>query len=488
MSSYAALKPIFDEAGQGHVFTFWDSIKDDSQKQSDLLTALSGIDPARCNRIFKNTVGGGSKDVSGGGGGIKPLPSDSVYSTITGNADEIKKWKHEGLKLISENKVGLILLAGGQGTRLGSSAPKGCYDILLPSHKSLFQLQGERIARLQKVAESTFNKPENTVIIPWYVMTSGPTRKPTESYFKEHRYFGLIPENVMFFEQGVLPAFDSTGKIFMENEYTPAVAPDGNGGIYAALRKEGVLADLSKRGIPYIHAYCVDNCLVKVADPTFMGYCVAKDAEMGCKAVPKTAPNEPVGIICIRDGKYGVVEYSEMDAALSAERDSNGGLVYQAANIANHFYTLDFLSTICSEEFEGKLDYHIARKKIKHVDLASGKMVSPDKPNGIKLEMFIFDVLPHATKVAVLQVARAEEFSPLKNAPGSPDGDSPDTSRSDIMKQHKRFLEAVGCSIVNGDEGSEDVVEISPLVSYEGEGLESFAGKSVKTPIHITSV
>lgn len=312
-------------------------------------------------------------------------------------------------------------------------------------------------------------------------MTSGPTRKATEDYFISKNYFGLDKSQVFFFEQGfykivpshligVLPAFTPEGKFIMESKDTLSVAPDGNGGIYAALQTSGVLADLDKRGIPYVHAYCVDNCLVKVVDPVFIGYCVENDIECGVKSVIKRKPTEPVGVICLKNDKYAVVEYSEIDKDLSEQTDANGALVYRAANIANHFYTTQFLKNI--QSFESQLEYHVASKKIKFID-ETGTQVSPSKPNGFKLELFIFDVLPFAVKFGVLESQRSEEFSPLKNAAGCIDGDSPDTSRADILALHAKFATDAGAIVPSGE------LEISPLVSYAGEGLEYLKGVTI---------
>ncbi|KAJ3187052.1 UDP-N-acetylglucosamine pyrophosphorylase [Gaertneriomyces sp. JEL0708] len=475
--SYESLREKFTNAGQGHVFAFWDELNEDEREV--LLSHLRRIDVDRVNRIYhKSTTSPPKPQVAS----IAPLPQARLASTIN-NANKVSAWEERGLRLIAHNKVGVILLAGGQGTRLGSSAPKGCYDIGLPSHKSLFRLQAERIRRLESLATKYATGTER-IVIPWYIMVSGPTKQPTVSYFRDNNFFGLDPENVFFFEQGVLPAFTNEGKIFMETKNSPSLAPDGNGGIYSALQREGVIKDLERRRIQYVHTYCVDNCLVKVADPVFIGYCVEQEAECGAKAVPKASPEESVGVICLRDGKFSVVEYSEIDKTMAAERKPDGNLVYNAANIANHFYTVDFLRRV--DELEGELEYHIAHKKIKHVDLTTGEPVAPTSNNGIKLEMFIFDVFPFIDKMAVLEVDRKDEFSPLKNAPGS-GSDSPETSRADILNQCVRWARAAGANVIKPERQTDDVIvlEISPLVSYAGEGLTSLKGVSVNTPKYL---
>jgi UDP-N-acetylglucosamine/UDP-N-acetylgalactosamine diphosphorylase len=232
-----------------------------------------------------------------------------------------------------------------------------------------------------------------------------------------------------------------------------------------------VLSDLIKRNVLYVHAYCVDNCLVRVADPVFLGYSIEKQADCAAKVVPKTHPTESVGVVACRGSKFSVVEYSEISKEQSERRDPDtGDLTFRAGNIANHFYTTAFLKEV--ERFEEELAYHIALKKIAHVDLETGQLVKPSKPNGMKLEMFVFDVFPFTERFAVLEVARNEEFSPLKNAPGT-GSDDPETSRRDLITQHTRFLERAGATVKEGVE-----IEISPLVSYAGEGLQSVKGKT----------
>ncbi|KAF7303149.1 hypothetical protein MKEN_01278600 [Mycena kentingensis (nom. inval.)] len=443
-------------------------------EQTALTDQLNALDIERVNRIYKKAVQG---ETDGDHDPIEPLPKDAS-DAVKGDAKE-REWRKIGLQAIASGSVGVLLMAGGQGTRLGSSAPKGCYDIGLPSHKSLFQYQAERIARLQTVAEEEFNKPKGSVTIPWYVMTSGPTRPETTAYFEKNAYFGLDPKNVILFEQGTLPCLTMDGKVLLETPSRVAVAPDGNGGLYAATRSplssadksHTVLSDLAKRNILYVHAYCVDNCLVRVADPVFIGSSIQKKADCAAKVVPKSSPTESVGVIARRGNKFSVVEYSEITTEQAEKRDpETGELAFRAGNIANHFYTTAFLNRV--QEFEEQLAFHIARKKIAHVDLETGQIVKPAKPNGMKLEMFVFDVFPFTEHFSVLEVARNEEFSPLKNAPGT-GSDDPETSRRDLLAQQKRFLEKAGATVAEGVE-----IEISPLVSYAGEGLESVKGKT----------
>jgi UDP-N-acetylglucosamine/UDP-N-acetylgalactosamine diphosphorylase len=270
------------------------------------------------------------------------------------------------------------------------------------------------------------------------------------------------------------------GKIFLDTPSSVAVAPDGNGGIYAALKaplssssSASVLSDLSARGIEFLHAYCVDNCLVRVADPVFLGFAISRKADCGAKVVKKTVPTESVGVVAQKGGKFAVVEYSEISKEMSERTDSNGDLAFRAANIANHFYTRQFLEEVANYD-ETRMPFHIARKKIPHVDVSSGETVKPSKPNGMKLEQFVFDVFPFVESFALLEGERAQEFSPLKNAPGT-GSDDPETSRRDLLSENRRWLEKAGATVEEGVE-----VELSPLVSYAGEGLESVKGLRIK--------
>ncbi|KAG7108116.1 UDP-N-acetylglucosamine pyrophosphorylase like protein [Verticillium longisporum] len=428
------LKEKYAKAEQDHVFTFYDSLSKD--EQAALYQQLSGFDPAHINDITNRALNPpktDDADSSSTQSGLEPLPEFATASILDSQPEDLEKWYQSGLDLIAQNKVAVVLMAGGQGTRLGSSAPKGCFNIDLPT----------------------------PAVVPCY--------------------FGLDKANVVIFEQGVLPCISNEGKILLESKSRVAVAPDGNGGLYQALVVSNVLSDMGSRGIEHIHAYCVDNCLVKVADPVFIGFSAAKNVDIATKVVRKRAANESVGLILQKNGKPDVVEYSEIDAATAEAEDprQKGLLKFRAANIVNHYYSARFLESI--PQWAHKLPHHVARKKIPAADLSSGETVKPEKPNGIKLEQFVFDVFPMLPldKFACLEVKREEEFSPLKNARGTGE-DDPDTSKADIMAQGKRWVEAAGAT-VTGEKAS-DGIEVSPLISYGGEGLEYVKGKEVVAP------
>jgi UDP-N-acetylglucosamine/UDP-N-acetylgalactosamine diphosphorylase len=239
--------------------------------------------------------------------------------------------------------VAALLLAGGQGTRLGVSHPKGMFDVGLPSNKTLFQLQGERLRRLCHLAHELTG---TACSIPWYIMTSEQTKEHTAAFFADHNYFGLEPADVFIFEQKTLPCFTPDGRIILQLPHQVARAPDGNGGLYDALRECRVLQKMRDRGVQYVHVYGVDNILVKIADPTFIGYCISKDAEAGAKVVQKSHPREAVGIICKVKGEFQVVEYSEISDAIANATTSDGRLKFSAGSICNHFFTVDFLDKV----------------------------------------------------------------------------------------------------------------------------------------------
>jgi len=466
------LKNLYEKHGQVHVFSLWESLTPEERQK--LVTDLRDVDVAEMAEFWKSSQEGGTPHLNTEG--MEPVDEDCVGRAVGTPEETLQLYEELAFRAMAGGEVGVLLLAGGQGTRLGVPYPKGMYDIGLPSGKSLYQIQVERILRLQELASRLTGGSAGCITM--YIMTSEHTKAPTLAYFEKNNYFGATRDQIRIFEQRTIPAFDFEGKLILGSKSGLARSPDGNGGLYWALRNTGVLKELQARDIRYLHVYCVDNVLVKVADPRFIGFCIHKKAEAGNKVVEKELPSESVGVVVKIDGKVQVVEYSEISEENSQRRAPDGRLTFRAGNICNHFFTRTFLQKVCSE-FESKLPHHVAKKKIPFVTLDKGEVIKPEKPNGIKLEKFVFDVFQFTDSFVVWECVRDEEFSPLKNADGTAK-DNPTTARQAVFDLHRRYLSQAGAAI----SGSE-AVEISPLVSYAGEGLSSYSGKSVSSPVHL---
>ncbi|RZF33539.1 hypothetical protein LSTR_LSTR016876 [Laodelphax striatellus] len=477
MSDISEIKSLLLKHDQAHILRFWDRLSDHEREELCQDVRETNI-PEVCS-YFKRASDSMTDSQEKLDDRLNPIPSH-LYGAVSRTSPELlATYEHEGLVQISEGRVGVLLMAGGQGTRLGSSNPKGMYDVGLPSHKSLYQIQAERIRRLTRLAKEKTGKEGR---ITWIIMTSEHTMEPTLNFFQKHKYFGLEKNDVILFEQGLLPCFTFDGKIILDKQHKISRAPDGNGGLYRALRDRKILDEIENRGIQYLHAHSVDNILVKVADPVFIGYCVKKGADCAAKVVQKSSPTEALGVVCNVDGKYQVVEYSEITLKTAEMRNNDGSLTFRAGNICNHFFTADFLKKIANKH-ERELKLHVAKKKIPYVD-SDGNLCIPEKPNGIKMEKFVFDVFPFSSNLVVWEVNREDEFSALKNA-DSAGKDCPTTAKNDIYSLHERFIREAG-----GDFSCNEpiVCEISPLVSYAGEGLEKVVGGQVfKSPLHLKS-
>lgn len=452
------LTSTLEKCRQQHLLNYYNDLTETEQK--GFINHLRSINFVEANALFDKAMKSIDGEIKQIDSLMEPVPSSQFESEETCEPAKLEKYYSKGLEEIADGHVGVLLMAGGQGTRLGVTYPKGMYSVGLPSGKTLFQIQAERIRRLQYLAEKKTGKQG---VIPWYIMTSGQTHEVTAEYLKNNNYFGLKKNNVIMFRQGFLPCFQYDGKIILDQKNKVAMAPDGNGGIYKALVKNNILSDMEKRGILYLHCHSIDNILTKVADPTFIGYCVLKDADCGAKVVNKASPTEAVGVVCRVDGHYQVVEYSEISEETANKKNENGDLLFNAGSICNHFFTVNYLKQV-AEKYEKLLPVHVARKKIPYVD-EDGIRKTPKTINGIKIEKFVFDVFQYTQNFVTWSVPRYSEFSALKNM-NSVGKDCPSTARRDLLNLHKIIVENAG-GIVEGE------VEISPLLSYSGEELEA---------------
>ncbi len=363
-----------------------------------------------------------------------------------------------GRELVAAGAVAALVVAGGQGTRLGIQGPKGCLLATPVKGKSLFQLFAEQLL----AARRRYGGP-----VPLYVMTSAANHARTRAFFREHGSFGLPADDVCVFQQGQMPALALDGTILLSEPGRIAFSPDGHGGCLTALRRSGALDDMVRRGVQLISYFQVDNPLVRCVDPLFLGLHAQAHAEMSAKAVPKRDPMEPLGNFCLLDGRVAVIEYSDLPEPLAQATRPDGTLRFPAGSIAIHVLSRSFVERLTAGG-TCQLPFHRALKKVSHVD-ASGATVHPPAPNAVKLEQFIFDALPLAERTVVLQTFRSEEFSPIKNSAGA---DSLDTSRHDQVRRAAEWLESAGVRVPRDATGEvAAAIEISPLRALDAEQL-----------------
>ena len=450
MQDWETLRESFEKAGQGHVFRFWDELTAEERKR--FLEQLEKIDLNLINHLVETFVRnaearpfeGELEPVE-----VVPIPKTEEDWAIARAARAI------GEDALRKGEIGIILVAGGQGTRLGYPNPKGMFPITPVKNKSLFQWHAEKIRALERRYQ---------VELPWYIMTSESNDRQTREFFRENNYFGLKSSQVFFFVQDMLPAVDEEGRIILDEKGHVFTSPNGHGGTLLALYKSGALRDMRQRGVEQLFYFQVDNVLVKIADPIFLGYHIQRNAEMSSKVIPKRDPYEKLGIIGIHNGKISVIEYSDLSEEDMLARNPDGSLKYNAGSIAIHVFRRDFLEAETEKGF--KLPYHVAHKKIPFVD-ENGERTEPEEPNGYKFETFIFDALKDTTSSVVMETAREEDFSPVKNRKGE---DSPETARRDLTDLFGRWLEKAGVKIPR-DESNHVIgaIEISPLFALDEE-------------------
>lgn len=402
-------KERLEKYGQGHLLNFYNQLSE--EQKSKILDEILTMDFKQMQELYESTKTKPSfENVK-----LEPIPHITKEEL---KEEDLKKYTDIGEKVIKEGKLAVVTMAGGQGTRLGHNGPKGTYDLGLDSHKSIFEILCEHL----KQAREKYN-----VDISWYLMTSDENNDDTVKFFEKNNYFEYPKASVHFFKQGKLPMLDTEGNILLNEDGTIKQAADGHGGIFEAMRKNGIIYDMQSRGIEWIFIGGVDNVLVKMVDPVLTGLVVSDGNLVAGKSVVKANPAEKVGVFCKKDGKPSVIEYSEISKELAEALDENGELLYGESHILCNQFHISLLEKISTN----KLTYHVAFKKASYLN-KDGNLVEPTEPNAYKFEAFLFDAFSTAEDMSILRVKREEEFAPVKNATGV---DSPETAR----KLYKAF-------------------------------------------------
>jgi UDP-N-acetylglucosamine/UDP-N-acetylgalactosamine diphosphorylase len=421
---------VYDR-GQEHVFAFWNTLTD-SQRLA-LVSDLADIDFDQLQRLYAHTEALPEKN-------YEPAP----FIPLPANDRDRKAFAEAaaaGEQAIRSGAVAAFIVAGGQGSRLGFEGPKGMFPVAPVSGKTLFQLHGEKILASSK---------KYGVTIPWFVMTSRANHDDTVRYFADQKYFSLDRGDVYIFPQNMIPSLDTGGKLILETPCSVFKNPDGHGGSLTALKSSGALDEMKKRNISFISYFQVDNPLVRIIDPAFIGFHALRGADISSKALRKAYADEKVGVfVRYADNTLGITEYSDMPPDRIHAVNDRGELLYSSGNPAIHVFSRDFVDAITASDLS--LPYHVARKKIASLTPSGSRDI-----DGYKFEKFVFDALSLTRNNVIVETSREEEFAPVKNASGA---DSLETCRKLMDGLHRRWLAERGHPL----SGDVQIVEISPL-------------------------
>jgi UDP-N-acetylglucosamine/UDP-N-acetylgalactosamine diphosphorylase len=461
-----SIRQAYRDAGQDQVFAFFDDLTPASREK--LLRQAAAIDLTEIDHLVKTLVRGGHAspiDVTA----IEP----ARYIPLPRSGGDPARWaaaKAAGEEALRAGRVAAFTVAGGQGTRLGFDGPKGTFPVTPITGKTLFQVFAEKIL----AASRRHGRP-----IPWFIMTSDINHEATVSFFEAHRFFGIEPGLIQFFSQGLMPAVDFDGKILLAAPDEIALSPDGHGGSLRALVRNGCTGKMASMGIDIVSYFQVDNPLVHCIDPAFIGFHLLAGSELTSKTCLKAYAAEKVGVFVERNGKAEVLEYSDLPADLAEATDGDGRLRFRAGSIAIHIFSRGLVERMgAALDPALRLPFHLAKKKVPTVD-AAGRPLEPSEPNGIKFEMFVFDALPFAKEPVIVETAREDEFSPVKNAGGN---DSPATCREDQLRQWTRWCAAAGQTIPADPTGlPEFSFEVSPLFA---DSPEAFQARGAQAVVH----
>lgn len=433
---------------QEHLLAFWDELSE--ERREKLAAQIDAIDFTAITELLSKEHGGPDFAALAARAESPPSFRLGVGDDRSSAADA----RAAAIASFSRGEVGAILVAGGQGTRLGFPHPKGMFPIGPVSHAPLFQILFEKVLGFSR----RYGRP-----VPLYLMTSPATHEETIAYLDEHSRFGLSANDVHVFCQGQMPAADmATGRLLLEAKDSLALSPDGHGGMLAALAKNGLLADMRRRGLAHLLYFQVDNPLADFTDPAFLGYHLLTRSEMTSQVVRKQIPLERVGNVVSVDGRLQIIEYSDLPDDAAKLTNSDSSLKLWAGSIAVHVFELAFLERMQNEA--GGLPFHVARKKVPHID-QSGNRIEPQAPNAVKFERFIFDLLPSAERAIVVEIDAARGFAPVKNAAGEKQ-DTPEAVQAAMIALHTGWLRQAGATVDPGVP-----VEISPLFALDAAEL-----------------
>jgi UDP-N-acetylglucosamine/UDP-N-acetylgalactosamine diphosphorylase len=435
------------KARQDHILRFWEELDYKSRKK--LLAQIDRVDFQLVSRLAKKL---GLKVQENQARILERAPVINMPRTPQERAAH-QAAIEKGEEAIQAGRVALLMVAGGQASRLGFDRPKGEFGIGPITSKSLFQLFAEKIAALRRRYGSQ---------LPWYIMTSESTDGQTREFFEQHSYFGMPKARTIFFKQRMLPTVDRRGKILLAQKNELFMSPNGHGGSLLALQESECLDRMEEEGTDLLFYFQVDNPLVVIADPAMIGYHIIKEAEVSCKGVRKTDPAEKVGVFANVNGKTAIVEYSELSTEEEELRDKEGELIYGIGNIAVHAFSTSFLKRVLAGEH--KLPYHTSLRKVPYID-KKGHLVQPRKPNAHKFETFVFDALNFSEKTVVVEVARESEFAPVKSTTGV---DTPENAIRLLSNMWGRWLAGCGVDVpFDKDGNAKGVIEISPLYALD---------------------
>ncbi|MGN0853307.1 MAG: UTP--glucose-1-phosphate uridylyltransferase [Kiritimatiellia bacterium] len=420
--TFEQARTILRKNGQEQLLRCWKQLT--AAERKALLAQIAAIDfkeVRRCQSMLPGAAAPAAAKKKG-------RPTAPKVAELKGAA--LARARAAGEAELRAGRVGVLLVAGGQGSRLGYDGPKGAYSIGPVTGASLFYFHARKILALSV---------RHAAKIPFYVMTSEANYDATVAHFEENDYFGLDADAVVFFRQGMWPGMTADGKIILDAPGHVFMSPDGHGGMIGALKANGCFADMKARGVTTLFYFQVDNPMVEVADPAFIGLHVLEKSEYSLKLCAKRDPNEGLGMVVKRDGHFDMIEYTEMTDEMNNRRTRTGELYFKFGSPAIHVFDRAFLERLAAKD----MPLHLAHKKIATVD-AAGRIVKATEPNGYKFEKFIFDALPEARGVTCFAFDRREEFSPVKNAAGA---DSPATCKADLQAKWRRQLAAAGVAV-----------------------------------------